>query len=146
MRRRLIGRIGGFDSRFGAGSVMRAGEDADIVMRAHRAGCRVVYLPQIVVFHHHKRTTAAQGDALRRNYHFSDGAVLSKYLLSGDRLAARWFRWRLSLLLSDLARSCTSLRDMRRQADFLCSFLAGFLRFLSSPLLDRRRHGAVVGS
>jgi len=142
LRRRLVGRIGGFDARFGAGSVMRAGEDADFVFRAYRAGRRVVYLPQILVFHDHKRTTAAQGDALKRNYHFSDGALLSKFSLGGDRLAARWFYWRLSRLLGELLRARGSLRDLQRQAGFLGSFLAGSLRFLGSPVLDQRRRGA----
>jgi GT2 family glycosyltransferase len=141
LRRRLVGQIGGFDARFGAGSAMRAGEDADFVLRAHRAGCRVVYFPQIVVFHNHKRTTAAQGDALKRNYHFSDGALLSKFSLGGDRPAARWFYWRLSRLLGELLRARGSLRDVRRQAGFLGSFLAGSLRFLGSPVLDRRLRG-----
>jgi GT2 family glycosyltransferase len=138
----MLQRIGGFDARFGAGSAMRAGEDADFVLRAYRAGCRVIYFPQIMVFHYHKRTTAAQGDALKRNYHFSDGALLSKSLLAGDRLAARWLYWRLSRLLSDLLRARGSLHEMRREAGFLGSFLAGSLRFLSSPMLDRRRRGA----
>lgn len=146
LRRRLIGRIGGFDPRFGAGSAMRAGEDADFVFRAYRAGCRVVYLPQIVVFHYHKRTTTAQGDALKRNYHFSDGAVLSKFLLAGDRLGALWFYWRLSRLFGDLLGSWPSPREMRRQAGFLGSFVAGALRFLASPLLDRSRHVAAARS
>jgi len=142
LRRRLIDRIGGFDARFGAGSAMRAGEDADFVLRAYRAGCRVVYFPQIVVFHDHKRTTAMQGDALKRNYHFSDGALLSKFLLSGDRPAARWFYWQLLRLLGEVLGARRSLRDLRRQGGFLGSFLAGSLRFLGSPILDRRLRGS----
>jgi hypothetical protein len=93
------------------------------------------------VFHNHKRTTAAQGDALKRNYHFSDGALLSKFSLGGDRPAARWFYWRLLRLLGELLRARGSLRDARRQAGFLGSFLAGSLRFLGSPVLDRRLRG-----
>jgi GT2 family glycosyltransferase len=142
LRRRLVARIGGFDARFGAGGAMRAGEDADFVLRAHRAGCRVMYFPQIVVFHDHKRTTAAQGDALKRNYHFSDGALLSKFSLRCDRLAARWFYWKLLWRLGELLRARGSLRDLRRQAGFLGSFLAGSLRFLCSPVLDRRPHSS----
>ena len=141
LRRRLVGRIGGFDARFGAGSVMRAGEDADLVLRAHRAGRRVVYFPQIVVFHDHKRITAAQGDALMRNYHFSDGALLSKFSLGCDRPAARWYYWKLSWRLGALLRARGSLRELRRQAGFLGSFLAGSLRLLCSPVLDRGIRG-----
>lgn len=127
-RRRLIERIGGFDTRFGAGSAMRAGEDADYVLRAHRAGCRVVYLPQIVVFHDHKRVTPAQGDAVVRNYHFSDGALLLKSTFGGDRLAARWYYWRLSRLAGEMVRSAGSMTELRRRAGYLSSFLAGSLR------------------
>ncbi|WP_188973788.1 glycosyltransferase family 2 protein [Neoroseomonas lacus] len=144
-RRRLVERIGGFDVRFGAGSAMRAGEDADYVLRAHRAGCRVVYLPQIVVFHDHKRVTLEQGDAVVRNYHFSDSALLMKTMFGGDRLAVRWYYWRLSRLFSDLVRSTGSMTELRRQAVFLSSFLAGSLRYVIASMRVKRTAGPRTG-
>jgi len=51
----------------------------------------------------------------------------------------RWFYWRLSRLLGELLGARGSMPELRRHAGFLASFLAGSLRFIGSPLLDRHR-------
>lgn len=94
-RRRVVERIGLFDHRFGAGALLKSGEDADFIFRAQRAGCRILYAPDVLVRHDHGRTGRDQVGRLRRGYLFGDGALLTKHILGGDALAARRFYWRL---------------------------------------------------
>jgi GT2 family glycosyltransferase len=94
-RRRLIERVGMFDPRFGAGAPLKASEETEFEFRALRAGCRIAYAPNALLYHNHKRTTYAQMIRLIRNYIYGNGALLTKHVLAGDQLAARWFYWRI---------------------------------------------------
>jgi GT2 family glycosyltransferase len=53
-RRELIGRVGPYDERLGAGSPGRAAEDLDLFYRITTAGARVLYDPQSVIYHERK--------------------------------------------------------------------------------------------
>lgn len=93
-RRSLVDQIGNFDVRFGAGSSLRAAEDAELVYRAFTAGFDVCYAPDVVVYHNHHRKTREQAILVRAGYAFSDGAFLMKYILKGDITALKFFYWR----------------------------------------------------
>jgi len=58
LRRRLIERIGGFDRASAPAASAAPARMPISSCGRNRAGCRVVYLPQVVVFHDHKRTTS----------------------------------------------------------------------------------------
>jgi glycosyltransferase involved in cell wall biosynthesis len=73
-------RLGGFDSRLGAGAAVRAGEDIDALMRVVLSGRALVYEPGAVVWHAHR----ADPRAVRRTvYAYGVGlaAVLTKALM-----------------------------------------------------------------
>lgn len=78
--RKVVAEIGEFDPRFGAGAPFRAGEDTDYIIRAHLAGVRIQYVPDMCVLHHHGRKLFAEVDDLNRSYAFANGALYSKYL------------------------------------------------------------------
>jgi GT2 family glycosyltransferase len=86
-RREWIERIGGFDSRLGAGSPGKAAEDADLIYRLLGAGGAVRYEPDAVVYH--ERQTAAQRLASRASYGYGIGALCGLHLRRGDAYAAR---------------------------------------------------------
>lgn len=129
-RRRVIERIGGFDIRFGAGARLRAGEDAEFILRAYRAGCHVAYTPDVLIYHNHKRTTERQALALKSNYHAADGAFLMKHAVQGDRGAARWLYWRFCHLVAAFAKKPLTMATTRERATFLVSFLQGCMLYL----------------
>ncbi len=77
--RHVVDNIGPFDTRFGAGAPFRAGEDTDYIIRAHLAGVRMRYVPDMCVLHQHGRKRLAEIEELNRSYAFGNGALYAKY-------------------------------------------------------------------
>lgn len=92
MRRALIDRIGLFDERFGPGTSIPAGEDTDYIYRAYLANIRIEYVPDMTIFHFHGRKTAAQAEALLRNYVLGAGALYAKYLFRHPNLRGKFYK------------------------------------------------------
>ncbi|HYD78479.1 MAG TPA: glycosyltransferase [Paucimonas sp.] len=83
-RRTMFERIGGFDARFGIGQWFGAAEETDFILRALRAGMRIVYEPGARV-HHHVAARGLSMDnetrlALRRRAR-GTGALYAKHAL-----------------------------------------------------------------
>jgi GT2 family glycosyltransferase len=82
-QRDLLERIGGFDGRLGVGQWFGAGEETDLVLRALRAGARVVYEPGAQI--HHRVDTAHSGRSGMRRTATSrargTGAMYAKHRL-----------------------------------------------------------------
>lgn len=86
--------VGLFDEEFGPGAAFRAAEDTEFVYRAFKKGIPVLYVPDIVVYHHHGRRAHAEISELYNLYQFGNGALHAKYGL-GDRLLLRNLYWNL---------------------------------------------------
>ena len=54
-----VAKIGPFDDDLGPGSPQLAGEELDFVYRAYKAGVKILYTPDAVVYHHHGRRNSA---------------------------------------------------------------------------------------
>jgi GT2 family glycosyltransferase len=79
-------RVGEFDEQLGTGTWAGSAEDWDYVYRAVRDGVRVVFCPQMVVYHHHGRSEEQQR-SVNRNYAVGRGAFYCKHIVRGDLLA-----------------------------------------------------------
>lgn len=89
-RREVIDRIGGFDTLFGAGRKFRCA-DIDFAGRAAQAGFAGAHVPDLIVYHHHRRKEGAELQALKRENDYARGAYYAKFILAG-----RWkylYRW-----------------------------------------------------
>jgi GT2 family glycosyltransferase len=94
-------RIGGNDERLGPGARGRGGVDMDLFYRLLRAGARIRYEPDALVYH--ERTSRAGRLSRRAPYGYGMGACCSKWLWLGDfnalRVGMRWMSmrcWRLA--------------------------------------------------
>jgi GT2 family glycosyltransferase len=117
MRRALLDRIGLYDdTHFATGA-----EDVDFVFRCYLAGVAIEYAPDLVVYHHHGRKTAAQGYGLFRGYMVQMGALYAKYVFKDPDLC-RQFYW-----------------DMRNAADELVRRRNTFMPNIGFSHLDRLR-------
>jgi glycosyltransferase involved in cell wall biosynthesis len=85
VRRDVVEKVGGFDPILGAGMLLRAGEDADLLARASSAGWLGVYDPRPVVAHHHGRKPGPGIARLMRGYDYGRGAYYAKALLDHTR-------------------------------------------------------------
>jgi glycosyltransferase involved in cell wall biosynthesis len=90
--RAVYARLGPFDENLGAGCPIPSCEDADYIFRAYEAGMALEYVPNLVVFHHHGRRTAAEARKLLRNYVVGSGALYTKHLFKCPSLClqAKW--------------------------------------------------------
>ena len=99
--RAACSRVGEFDEQLGTGTWAGSAEDWDFVYRAVRSEVRVVFCPQMVVYHHHGRSQA-ELHGTNRDYAVGRGAFYCKHILKGDSvaLAVAWYEiraWTLSL-------------------------------------------------
>ena len=79
--------MGGFDSALGAGTLARGGDDLAAFVSVIQAGFQIVYEPQAIVWHHHRRGA----DGMERQaygYGVGLGAYLTKFLI--ERPGTAW--------------------------------------------------------
>jgi GT2 family glycosyltransferase len=106
VRREWFDRIGGCDERLGPGSPGEGGMDMDLFYRLLRAGARIRYEPEALVYH--ERQTKAGRLARRPMYGHGMGACCAFRLREGDTYAlgmlAQWVLFRSRLLARSLLR------------------------------------------
>lgn len=84
----LIERVGDFDERLGVGARYAGAEDNDFCHRLLEAGFRIVYAPEVVVYHRAWRSYQAYLP-LRWSYGRGQGAYYAKHLDLRDRYMLR---------------------------------------------------------
>lgn len=100
-RREVFERVGGFDTRLGAGAWFAGAEEVDLFYRALKAGYTQLYAPNILVHHDHDRTRIDQVCGMEFSYGKGLSAHLVKHVLRGDTVALRRL---VRLLLSQPGR------------------------------------------
>jgi GT2 family glycosyltransferase len=115
--REWLDRIGGFNTRLGAGSEGRSAEDVDLLYRLLLAGATVQYEPDAVMFH--ERKDEAVWFATRSSYGYGMGAFCGMWLRSPDSYAG-WMlaRWCAERTMS-LVRACAKGRGHRVAGELL---------------------------
>jgi glycosyltransferase involved in cell wall biosynthesis len=94
-RRELFDRVGLFDVRLGAGRFFAGADEAELVYRGLKSGCRLLYAPNVLVYHDHDRLTLEQACRLEYGYAKGCAAYLIKHSLGGDSYAMRMLYWTL---------------------------------------------------
>jgi hypothetical protein len=87
-RASALRRAGGFDSALGAGTLARGGDDLAAFFSIVSAGFRLVYQPQGVLWHYHRRND----EGMRRQaygYGMGLGAYLTKIVVDDPRRALK---------------------------------------------------------
>ena len=90
MHRRVLGKVGLWDERFGPAGIFRAAEDTEMIYRAHKHAVPIFYEPDLVVQHYHGRKTAGDVKKLNQSYEFGNGALLVRH---ADQLLLKHFYW-----------------------------------------------------
>jgi hypothetical protein len=126
-RRHWIERVNSYDVRLGTGSPGAAGEDIDMLYRLLRAGARIRYEPEAIVYH--ERQTLAHRRRTRFGYGKGIGACCALWLRDRDPFAAvvlaRWISMRLGRGLRAIRGGDRQLA--REEFDVLRGTGSGFL-------------------
>jgi len=132
-RRECLEAIGLFDERLGPGSAIRAVvEDVDLLYRFSRHPFRLVYAPDVVVYHDHGRVTAEDVAPSRAQYLRGRGAFYAKFVLRGDLHVVRCAYWETRGLVGALLRSLGRADERGRRVLELRSLAAGALAYASA--------------
>ncbi len=97
-RREVFDRIGLFDVRLGPGRFFGGADEAEMIYRGLKAGYRLLYAPNVLVYHDHDRVTLEQACRLEYGYAKSWTAYLIKHSLGGDGYAMRLLYWTVCAL------------------------------------------------
>jgi glycosyltransferase involved in cell wall biosynthesis len=114
-RTSALASIGGFDLALGAGTLARGGDDLAAFASIIRAGNRLIYEPEAIVWHHHRR----EETGMRRqayNYGVGLGAYLTKTMIDDPSTLldfAKASPWALAHILSP-----SSSKNSRLPIDF----------------------------
>lgn len=91
-RRDALSRIGEFDVRLGPGSGLGAScEDTDYLYRAYRKGFKIIYFPDVIVYHDHGRRGEEEIAALDYRYTVGRRAFYWKHAIGDIEIAKRMF-------------------------------------------------------
>lgn len=142
LRRSVVERVGAFDEGLDVGTPVRGGGDTDIFRRILTAGFRIVYDPEAVNWHRHRRDWAG----LRRQlygYESAGFAVWARCLfIEGEMEAAilawRWIRREVPAIVRQIVRPPSHLPHDLSRARFFGA-LGGPWSYLYAHWLLRRR-------
>jgi len=104
--REVFNEVGVFDTLLGKGSRSGSAEDTDFFYRALKKGFKIIYDPEMAVFHAHGRSTPTSTNSVRDDYARGKGAFYCKYILKGDLLILKKAMWEvLSLVRATLQQT-----------------------------------------
>ena len=127
LRRAAFSRAGACDVRLGPGSPAQGGVDMDLFHRLLRAGSRILYEPDAIVYH--ERQTRGERRARRSMYGRGMGTAIALWHRSGDDTArsvlAAWVALRLRQMRLASARG--DWRDIADELTMLASTMTGLV-------------------
>ena len=126
IRRKIFDVVGDFDPFLGPGSRIGAVmEDLDFLYRVFREKFKIIYSPDVLVYHNHGRTTDAQIQALNHRYVVGRGAFYCKHILGGDRKVLKMAYWEVSSLTKGMLKDLFAGRKFREHRSLLWALLVG---------------------
>jgi len=73
-----------FDPLLGPATTCKAAEDLEILYRVFKKRLKIVYSPEILIYHNHGRKTQAEDVRLMREWGIGRGALYCKHILQSD--------------------------------------------------------------
>lgn len=133
-RHDVFRKIGLFDPKLGAGTLIGSSEDLDMFYRALKAGMTLRYEPEVHVRHAHGRRPGANLAMLRQSYVRGRGAFYGKHLLRGDRtvLKSAWYE------VANLSREMFSMRAVASPDQAAARVLLDLARGAAARILAGR--------
>ena len=102
--RQVFDRIGLFDPSLGKGTRAGSAEDMDFLYRALKSGLKIVFSPNVLVFHAHGRNLPAVVERVKAEYVRGRGAFYCKHILRGDKQILKLAYWEIIQLVKEQRR------------------------------------------
>ncbi len=134
MKNSIFETVGAFDTYFGAGASIPSAEDSDFFYRAFKAGLKLVYCPDILIYHNHGRRTLYQVKMLNTGYTIGQGAFYCKHILMGDKKILVVSGRRLYSVIRSIIINLSSLTIVSNKAQIIWNLSIGFYRYLKLKL------------
>jgi len=131
VRRTIFVNVGKFDVRFGPGTAIVV-DDVDFIFRAFKQGLKIVYSPDVLLYHNHGRRTDEQVKALDRSYVIGRGGFYCKHILSGDWDVLKMAYWEIRSLIKSLFKNLAQGMSIEEERAFLAYLCTGAVRQLRS--------------
>jgi GT2 family glycosyltransferase len=126
IRRKVLDAVGEFDPFLGPGSRIGAVmEDLDLLYRVFRQKFKIIYSPDVLVYHNHGRTTEVQIQALNHRYVVGRGAFYCKHILEGDGKILKMAYWEVASLTKGMIRDLFVGKKIQEHGRLLWALLAG---------------------
>ena len=110
-RKTVLEAISGFDPLLGPGTKCKAVEDLDIIYRSLKKGFKIVYSPELIVFHNHGRRTERDENQTSYAYGLGRGAFYVKNIVRFDFHVARMALKEIYNLTRTIAKSVITRRE-----------------------------------
>ena len=98
-KRNVFDQIGNYDGRFGAGAIFKSAEDSDFTYRAYKNGFKIIYSPEMCVYHNHGRRTDYQVRLLIKGYDSGKWALYCKHIFKGDINILKQAYWEIIAII-----------------------------------------------
>ena len=131
VRRTVFGNVGKFDVRFGPGTAIVV-DDVDFIFRAFKHGLKIIYSPDVLLYHNHGRRTDEQVRALNRSYVIGRGGFYCKHILSGDWDVLKMAYWEIGSLIKSLLKNLVLGMSVKQEKAFLAYLCSGAVRQLGN--------------
>jgi glycosyltransferase involved in cell wall biosynthesis len=125
--RSVFDKVGMFDTDFGAGTRLAAAEDSDFLYRAYKEGLKIIYSPDVLVYHNHGRKSDEQIRELYKGYAIGHGAFYCKYILRADKEVFHLACSEVLSLIKQTIKRFANRQSSTHQRLFLRSIATGFL-------------------
>jgi GT2 family glycosyltransferase len=125
--RRVFDEIGLFDTDFGAGTRFASMEDIDFLYRVYKKGLKIIYSPDVLVYHNHGRRNDEQIESLNKGYTVGRGAFYAKYILMADKDVIHFACSEISSLIKGMIKRFLKGQSSTKQRLIFRSILLGFM-------------------
>ena len=129
--RKVFEEIGEFDPLVGPGAKIGSGDDIDIIYRAYRKKFKILYVPNILIYHNHGRKTEEQVRSLNRRYMIGRGAFYCKYVMKGEKYILRMAYREVSSLLKEFLKRLLLGESVKDSHSALSALAVGAIRRLT---------------
>lgn len=128
----------GFDPLLGPGSICKAAEDLDLIYRSLKKRFKIVYSPDVIVFHNHGRRTVSDDKKTSVAYAFGRGALYFKHAMWLDFQMAGVALKELYNLTKTLTKGVITRTDFPYHRLALPAVFLGAFYYCQARLSSRR--------